>query len=158
MFLPSFLLFCCPLTMCMLPSAESNILSPCNWRRPPPQPNVMPFVESFNLACWEASDRMMHFTWATTYDESITRWSMKEFTLFFFLLHCNHSNRTRINLLLSETTQESPLDLIIFFASFLHFPSAKLQQRRSEERRDESLASYLVLVNAMWMEMGMITI
>ena len=66
---------------------------------------------------------------------------MKGFTLclpfFFFLPHCNHSNRTRINLLLSETTQESPLDLIICFAPFLHFLSAKLQQKWSERQIGE---------------------
>lgn len=97
------------------------------------------FIEPFNLACCEATNPITHFTLTTRYDESITKWSMKGFTLClpFFPLHCNHSNRTRINLLLSETTQESPLDLIICFAPFLHFPSAKLRQEWSERQIGE---------------------
>lgn len=35
--------------------------------------NVTVFIEPFNLACCEASNRITHFTLTTRYDESITR-------------------------------------------------------------------------------------
>lgn len=82
--------------------------------------DVTIFIEPFNLACCEASNPIRHFTLPTQYDESITKWSMKGFTLCLPTppLLSNHSNRTRINLLFSETTQESSLDLIISPALF----------------------------------------
>lgn len=51
---------------------------------------------------------------------------------------------------------KSLLDLIICFAPFPHLPSANFQLKWSE--RNESLSSYLVLVNATGVKIEMITI
>lgn len=100
--------------------------------------DVSVFIEHFNLATCEATSRITHFSFTTQYNGRITTWSMEKFTPFFLFSNESRSNRTTMNLLLREMTQISPYHLKIFFASFLHFPSAILQQKWSKTQIGEN--------------------
>lgn len=150
---PSLFFLCCCLA---LSEVFQPLKSHREWR---PFPlGITIFIELFDVARCNAANPITHFTLTTRYNESITKWSMKGFRLCLLSpqLQCNHGNKARINLLFSEMTQESPSDLIICFAPFLHFP---LYQFSAEMIWEKWIACLIPgFTKAMWVEMEMITI
>lgn len=102
-----------------------------------------------------AVDSITHFTLTT---KDITEWSMKRFTLYllFLSVHRNHSNKAQINPVFSEMTQEITFRFDLLLCSIPPFPLCQSSVKMIWEKWITFLT--LVLVNAMWVEVEVITI